>query len=252
MKNKQKLNILIIDDETIAAEHLKEITQEVLENHENLYINSIQTSNNLNNYLDILDKQNINILFLDINMPVKNGIEIAKEIKNYKSINKINLPIICFTTAYNNFALQAFEQDVTDYILKPISDEKLLHFFNKIANNFIMQSTEDYIIAPTNGVDVKISLDDIYFLKSEGKYVSINTAKKSILILESITNLEQKFSQFVKIHRSYMVNKDYINNFYKEEQQWYVNLKQINKNLPVSRRQKVEIEGKLSYKIFED
>ncbi len=252
MKNKQKLNILIIDDEAIAADHLREITEEVLENHENLYINTIQISSNLNNYLDILSKENINILFLDINMPVKNGIEVAKEIKNYKALNKTNLPIICFTTAYDRFALQAFEQDVTDYILKPISDDKLLHFFDKIANNFIIKPTEEFIIAPTNGIDVKVSLDDIFFLKSEGKYVSINTAKKSILILESITNLEQKFSQFVKIHRSYMVNKDYINNFFKEEQQWYVNLKQINKNLPVSRRQKVEIEGKLNYKIFEE
>ena len=81
------------------------------------------------------------------------------------------------------------------------------------------------------------------------KYITIITAVKEFLINETLLNLEKKYNNFIKIHRSYLVNPNYISRFYKKYSSWFVILKNHNEHLPISRRQKAEIQSKIDYKI---
>lgn len=251
MEDKQNLQILIIDDEQLARLYLKETIEDLIEEDKiNFKINSISHSDNLSDYFSIIEKEKINLIFLDINMPFKNGIDIIKEINVYKNKNNKKVPAVCFLTAYDNFALKAYENGAIDYLLKPIAEDKIIKFFNKLEQINLYEESK-YILAQFNGIEVKINLEDIYFMKAEGKYVEVSTDKKNILVLESISKLESMSSDYIRVHRSFLVNKKFINKFFKKDNLTFVNLKNINKDIPVSRRQKSEIEGKLNIKIFD-
>ena len=250
-QNMRKPSILILDDEELAASYLEELIQEVkLKNSFFSNFDIISTTN----YQEFLNKIKTNlpeIVFLDIEMPIKNGLDIAKEIReNYLSIGytDFQFPIIIFSTAFDNYGYKAFSVDAFDYVLKPINDEKLTYVFSKIESQFAnkLKHIIEIIKVPSSGIEIDLQLKDVLYFKSDMKYTTVVTEKKEYLINKTLLSLEERYSNFVKIHRAYLVNISYIQKFYKKDNHWFLSIKNHEQHLPVSRRQKQEIEKKIN------
>lgn len=208
-------NCLIIDDETLAMDILVE------------YISKFPNLNLLGNFnspikaMEILLSNQVDLLFLDINMPDINGIAFYENLP-FK-------PKVIFTTAYSDFAVKGFEINAIDYLLKPISFERFLQSISKLISSFgqtsnflsknqIGQSTEmqDYIFVKAEYSSIKIDLKDIIYLEGYKDYVKIhlNEDPKPLLTLNSIKHYESiLFSKgFVRIHKRFIVSIDKIEN----------------------------------------
>lgn len=249
--NNMQSHILILDDELPALSYMVDTIEEV-QQKDGLFQNyNLLFTSKHQEFWELL-KQNLpKIIFLDIQMPGKTGIEIAAEIRE-SSINlgyKDNYPLIIFSTAFENYGYQAFQVEAVDYLLKPIDCDKIKHVFEKIENNYanISQSLLETIKVPSNGIEIDLPIKEIMYFKADMKYISVFTEKKEFLINTTLLNLEQLFPSFVKIHRAYLVNPLYILKFFRKDNHWLLSLKGYDKHLPVSRRQKQEIEGKLNY-----
>jgi len=154
--------------------------------------------------------QQADILFLDIQLPELNGLSYLKTITNP--------PKVIVTTAYSNYAIEAFEEAVVDYLLKPFSFERFFKAVNRIRNNLNLHKGEIdknlFLYSDKNFYNINI--DDIIFLKSEIDYVKVTTEERSILILDSLRNWNEKLQnfRFIQIHRSYIINLDKIKKIY--------------------------------------
>lgn len=244
-------SILILDDEELASSYMEELLEEIKEKNPFFSNFSTYSSNSMNDFFEKMKKYLPEIIILDIEMPKKNGLEIAKEIReNFKSFgyNDSQFPIIIFSTAFDNYGYQAFSVDAFDYILKPVDNEKLLHIFSKIESQHFskLKHLIDYIKVPQAGIEIDLPLKDIIYFKSDMKYTTVVTEKREFLINKTLLILEEKYPNFIKIHRAYLVNPIYIQKFYKKENHWFLSLKNHEQHLPVSRRQKQEIEKKIN------
>ena len=143
-------------------------------------------------------------LFLDIELPELNGIAFLKTIQNP--------PKVIVTTAYPNFAIEAYEQAVMDYLVKPFSYNRFLKSVNRIRES-ILNLKEDYLFVYANKTGHKIKVNDILYIKSELDYISIVFENEKILLLDSLNNWEKKlkYYNFIRTHRSYLVNYNRIN-----------------------------------------
>lgn len=244
--SKKKIDIVIVDDESKALNYLKIIIKDSLENNNYFTVNNIFTFNNSYEALDFLEKNVVHLAFLDINMPGKNGIELAEEIKKIKINNQTHFPITCFTTAYDNYALEAFKHDVFDYIMKPIFQEQLDNFFEKFAKTISFENYGQFITINNNGLVQKMKIEDIQYIKSEGKYINISTPGKKIMIVDSLASFENKHSYLIKIHRSYIINKIYVENIIQKDNQLFIKLKDIQEEFSVSRRNRADVEQELN------
>lgn len=252
MSNKKIPTILVLDDELPALSYLVETIEEVQQKQALLQNFQILSTNKQNEFWNFITTYLPKIIFLDIQMPGKNGIEIAEEIRAKRDSlgYKDKLPLIIFSTAFENYGYQAFQVEAVDYLLKPIDFDKIKHIFQKIQDNYsnLIQEVSETIIVPSNGIDIEVPLKEIIFFKADMKYISVFTDKKEFLINTTLVSLEEQFPSFVKIHRAYLVNPAYILKFFRKDGHWFLSLKNYSEHLPVSRRQKQEIEGKLNYK----
>jgi len=180
--------------------------------------------------LRAIHAQKIDIVFLDIQMPDLNGIELARVLDNSKS----NKPRIIFTTAYNQFALEGYRVDALDYLLKPFNYEEFLHAANKalayaelleksnspatvpVAATVAEERIEDeYLFLKVEYQLVRIALNDILYIEGLKDYVKVwlKSAEKPILSLTSLKSLEEKLpsKRFMRVHRSFIVSLDKIN-----------------------------------------
>ncbi len=193
------IHCIILEDEKPA--------QEVLQGYisKTPFLDCIGT---YENGLDISqDKlEQADILFLDVQLPELNGLSYLKTI--------FNPPKVIVTTAYSNYALEAFEEAVVDYLLKPFSFERFFKAVNRVRNQLIHQKKEidKNLFLYSDKTLYNINIDDILFLKAEVDYVNVITEAKKILILDSLRNWNEKLQnfRFVQIHRSYIVNIDKI------------------------------------------
>lgn len=205
------LKCLIIDDEPLAIRLLSDY----IEKTEGLTL--LQSFTNPIEALQFADKQKPDLIFLDIQMPELTGIQFMK-IANGK------YPII-LTTAYDHYALDSYEFDVIDYLLKPISLDRFIIAANKAKSRLQSQSTEvstvkpstqeisvDYIFVKSDYKTLKIDLADIYYLEGLGDYVAIHLQKKKILTLENMKHFEAVLPEqnFTRVHKSYLVALDKI------------------------------------------
>ena len=231
MLQNKNISCLIIDDELIAREvietHLKKMPN----------IKIIACCGNAIEAFGYIRNNNIDLVFLDINMPEISGISFAK------SINK-NVKII-FTTAYRDYAVEGFELQAVDYLLKPVSFNRLL----KAINNYfeIYSEPKNSIIENTNGNDfmfvrsdrrmIKIDFDTIIYIESYSDYIKIHLANETIVTRETISAIEAKLpvKKFIRIHRSYIISINNMVSFTNEE------ITINKKSLPISRSYKKEV-----------
>ncbi len=231
------IHCIIVDDEPMA--------REILENHLQKLdtIKVIETCKNAIEAFNIINSNKIDIIFLDINMPEISGLSFAK------SINK-NIKII-FTTAYREYALDGFNLQAVDYILKPISFDRLLQAINKylkeniafdldIKEELILEKS-DFIFVRSDRKMVKINFSDIYYIESLGDYLKIHLPDNIIITRETLTSIEAKLpkNDFLRTHRSFIISVQNIESFTNE-------FVEINKKaIPISRSYKNDVKYRL-------
>ena len=232
------MKILIVDDEPLARERLKQLVAEI-----NPGYKLFDASNGLES-LDVITNETIDIILLDIRMPLMDGIELARHI-----LKLDQQPAIVFCTAYQDHAIKAFDANAVDYLLKPIRKERLetalerASLVSKVKLNHIAQTentnlTRSHLSTLVNGNLELIPIDNIYFFRAEQKYVTAAWPEGQAILDDSLVSLEQEFSdQFIRIHRNALVAKNYISGLIKnDDNQLCIKLESIDELLLVSRR----------------
>ena len=190
---------MIVDDEELARSLLKTYIAKV---------NFLELVADFENPLDaikVLKEKKIDLLLLDIQMPEIKGTDFAKMIPPGTQV--------IFTTAYSEYALEGFELNAIDYLLKPITFERFLKAINKIKTDTNQETTEDSIVVKS-GYDLhKIKFDSILYIESDSEYVIYHTPQGKIMSNQSLSALEKKLpvQSFMRVHRSYIVNKAKVN-----------------------------------------
>jgi len=197
-----KLNCLIVDDEPIAQDILHSYILKV----EHLHF--IAKCNNALEAIQILQTEKIDIVFLDINMPILSGLEMLNSLQHY--------PNIILTTAYSEYAVKSYELGVTDYLLKPISFERFFMAINKITNsenehskNKLEISNNTFMFFKANKKVYKYYYNEIAYFEGCGNYVKVHSlTKKTIIVLDKLSTLENKLDSkgFIRVHKSYLIN----------------------------------------------
>jgi len=242
-KHPQALRVVIADDEAPARSRIRDLLEDCAGSFP---IELAGEAANGRELLALLEETSADVVLLDIRMPEMDGLEVAQHM-----LKLPEPPSVIFTTAYNEHALKAFELHAVDYLLKPIRLRRLHDALTRaraitpLRLDVLQQITPDartHLSVLERGKVLLIPVAEILYLRAELKYVTIRTAAREYLLEESLSKLEQEFSeQFVRIHRSCLVAKAHITGFEKEggegEAGWVVTLAGLDEKLPVSRRQ---------------
>jgi DNA-binding LytR/AlgR family response regulator len=207
------MRCLIIDDEPLARELLESYIAKIEE------LKLIKSCGNALEAFSVLQEKSIDLIFLDIEMPQVTGIELLRSLRDR--------PRIILTTAYREYAFEAYDLDVVDYMLKPVTFERFLRGIGKIKQlkqydtpgevTIPLNSSFDdaYLYLKENREMVKVFLKDILYIESLRDYVRVKTVHREVITYQKISYLEQKLPQnkFLRIHRSFMVAIDKIISF---------------------------------------
>jgi DNA-binding LytR/AlgR family response regulator len=228
MTQENKIRCLVVDDEPPAIDVLANYIAAVPS------LQLTATSNNAIEALNVLRSNQVDLVFLDIQMPQLLGTDLLRTLNNP--------PKVIFTTAYRKFALEGFELNAVDYLMKPISFERFLKAVNKVMDTRIAvqpQTISDpYIYFRSDRKMHKVQVDDIVFIESLKDYIKVVTTGKTIITKQSISSIEERLpkSSFIRIHRSFIVSLHKIQSYTPE-------LIAIgNAELPVSRMYRHEVE----------
>ncbi len=212
-----KIKCLIVDDEELARKLVENYIQRLP------HLEVIAKCANPLDAMQVLQKENVDIMFLDIQMPELTGIEFLKTLSQK--------PLIILTTAYKEYALEGYELDVVDYLLKPFRFERFLQAVNKATNLLKKEITEnktvstspinptpqssslkDYILVKSEFKVFRIFHKDILYIESMKEYVAYHTEEGRTLSLGSLKKLQTELpaQQFIRIHKSYIANIDRI------------------------------------------
>ncbi len=216
-----KLKCLIVDDEPLALD--------VLENYIER-LDTLELVGRCKNAIEAYNKlqsENIDLLFLDIQMPKLTGIDFMKSVKNP--------PKVIFTTAYREYAIEGYELDAVDYLLKPISFDRFLKGINKVMGSMATKpiketpknqvhnlstnqshvDQEPFIYLKSDKKMVKILLKDILYIESLKDYIRVKTHGKEVVAYQKISYLEEKLPEqrFMRIHRSFIINLEKVEAF---------------------------------------
>jgi two-component system response regulator AlgR len=238
--------LLIVDDEPLARQRLRDLVGDI-----GGYTVVGEAANGVE-AMAVLQNQQVDIALVDIRMPVMDGIELAQHIRQLP-----RPPNLIFTTAYDHYALQAFDLNAIDYLLKPIRAERLSAALTKARPLNLKQSqglqslqeTRQHLSIHERGRVLLIAVDEVLYFRAELKYVTVRTQSKSYLLEMSLNQLEQNYAdRFVRVHRNALVAKHAIIGYEKQriqqnaeteepgELSWVVLIKGIPETLVVSRR----------------
>lgn len=194
------IRCLIVEDEPVA----RDILRQYIVDTPNLNLEG--ECNNALTALDFLNLQTVDLIFLDINMPKLSGIDFIKSLRNP--------PKIILTTAYSEYALESYELDVLDYLLKPFSFERFLKAVSKFpvsANTPVI----DDLIVKADGKTYRVSVSDILYAESLGDYITLVTTNNKLTFNQSLKSFLNQLpeSEFIRVHKSFIVslkNIDYV------------------------------------------
>jgi len=229
---KDKIHCLLVDDEPMAIDILKTHLSKIDK------VNIVGTCSNATEAFNLISIEQIDLIFLDINMPGISGISFAKTINS--SIK------IIFTTAYREYAVDGFDLHAVDYLLKPISYERLLDAITNYSTVHQKSSSEileneeafHFIFIRVDRRMVKLIFEDILYIESLSDYLKIHLQNKEVLVVrETITNISEKLpsQEFLRIHRSFIINTSKIDSYNNEE------ILIEGRSLPLSRSYKEQV-----------
>ena len=233
-----EINCIIVDDEPIAREILENYLEKMPQ------IKLIKSCKSVSEAIEITSNNAIDLILLDINMPGISGLTFAKIID--KRIKVI------FTTAYREYAVDGFDIQAVDYLLKPISLERFQQAIKKYVDitEFKLQTNNNseiekvnYIFVRSDRKMVKINFNEISYIESLSDYLKIHLQEKNIITRETISNMEARLDKqhFLRIHRSFIISIDKITSYTND----FVEIN--NKALPISRTYKDFVLRKLNY-----
>lgn len=193
----QKINCLIIDDEPLAIQVLKTYMEELD------FLEIVASFRSARKALSFLAENSVDLIFLDIQMPLLNGLDFVKSLEKP--------PAIIFTTAYRDFAVESYELDAQDYLVKPISFDRFYRSVDKYRKTIQDESPPlskiDFLQVKADKKYYRIPFDEIHYIENIKDYVLIHGPKSSITVYERIRSLEESLpsEQFIRIHRSFII-----------------------------------------------
>lgn len=246
------LAVMIVDDEAPARERLKDLLGDIAAEQPT---HVVGVASNGVEALRLLEDVKVDVLLVDIRMPAMDGIEFAQH------ASRLTFPPkIIFITAFDEYAVRAFELAALDYLLKPVRAERLANALQKVRKSSnATRDVIDTIAAPRRHLTCSergkihlIPIGDVLYLKAELKYVTARTARREYLLEESLVQLETEFpDRFVRIHRNCLVAREAVVGFERSvgedggEGYWSVRLNGITELLPISRRQWANVRSVL-------
>jgi two-component system, LytTR family, response regulator AlgR len=235
------LRIVIADDEAPARSRLRDLLADCAAS---LPLEIVGEAASGPQALDMVDKHRADVVLLDIRMPGMDGIETAQHLRKFE-----RPPVVIFTTAFDAYALKAFEVHAIDYLLKPIRAARLLEALSTARSTVapkaaalaeMRRAPRTALSSSERGKVTLIPVADIIYLRAELKYVTVRTRAREYLVEESLTRLEEEFGErFVRAHRSCLVARAAIRGFERGRGagHWEVLLNGCDERIAVSRRQ---------------
>ncbi|HOW24693.1 MAG TPA: LytTR family DNA-binding domain-containing protein [Bacteroidales bacterium] len=228
-----RMRCIIVDDEPLSREILEKYISETP------FLGLEGSCSDAFEALEAIRGGSIDLIFLDINMPRLSGIELMKIMEHP--------PLVIFTTAYPEYALEGFELDVVDYLVKPFGYERFLKAVNKALDRLQVKLDprafmSDYIVVKSEKKIYKVNFDSIRFIQSVGDYLRLVTDRQVIIVHDTMKNMATLLpgDQFIRIHKSYLVNLMHI---------MYIDGNQVNmgqEKLPVGATYKEDLLKRLS------
>lgn len=228
------MNCIIVDDEELAHHVIEEYISRIP------FLNLVKNCYDIQETIQVLQNENIDLIFLDINLPNISGIEFLK------SFNKI--PDVIITTAYDDSAVQGFEMGVIDYLLKPFSFERFLKAIYKSYKNHnnskILQEKntqnflkESFIFVRFNNEDVKLNLSEIKRINALKDYIIIYTESRKLIVHQTMKSIMEKIDSenFIRVHNSHIISLQYLQSIGKNT------LTIGNERIPISEKYKAHL-----------
>jgi len=210
------IQCIIVDDEPLAQRVIEKFLEDLP------HFNIVAKCNNAFEAMDAVNANNIDLMFLDINMPKLSGLSFLKTLKNP--------PLVIITTAYSEYAIEGYELDVVDYLKKPFSFERFFKAVQKVQERLKKVetpaienrpledeipvevtselSTANFIFVKANKKNYRVDIDDIYYIEALGDYIKIHTSNSVLVTYQSMKKIESILPSniFVRIHKSYIVS----------------------------------------------
>lgn len=247
MSPEKPLKILIVDDEPLARDRLRVLLGDI---SAQVATEVAGEAGNGLAALEFLRKNAVDVVLADIRMPGMDGIELAGHLGGFEPP-----PSVIFTTAYDNYAVQAFDLNAVDYLLKPVRSQRLLAALQKVPaqrpdatllagiGQEVRGGGRTHLSCNERGRLLLVPVNEILYFKADLKYVTARTAEREYLLDEALTHLESEFAErFLRLHRAVLVAKPALAGFEKaagddaEAYGWAL-LRAVPEKLPVSRRQ---------------
>jgi two-component system LytT family response regulator len=194
------INCIIVDDEPIARDILRTYIAQVP------YLNLVGECSDAFEAMQLLNRQPVELVILDINMPRLSGLDMLRTLKKY--------PSIIITSAYSDYALEGFELSVTDYLLKPFSfprfvqaTEKVRHLQQPSEQPVVPPEKDDFVMVKADKKLTKVFFDELTHVEAYGNYIFIYAGPNRIMSKQTLTQFEEQLpAQFLRIHKSYIVS----------------------------------------------
>lgn len=202
-----ELTCIAIDDEPLALEIITSYIEKVP------FLNLLKTFDNAIDSIDFIKNNKIDLMFLDIQMESLSGIQLIHALKER--------PAVIFTTAFDRYAVEGFELDAADYLLKPISFQRFVKSVDKVYNKIVSHrngqdsqenqgrdvSVDNFIFVKTENRLQKVALSDILFIEGQGDYLKVVTTTARIMTLQNFRKFEETLppGNFIRVHKSYLV-----------------------------------------------
>ncbi|MEJ5103579.1 LytR/AlgR family response regulator transcription factor [Chryseobacterium sp. MYb328] len=190
-----KIKCIIVDDEPLAISLLEQYVQKIP------FLELVFSTENPIEALEYIQNNDSDLIFLDIQMPELTGINFMKIVGAKQKY--------ILTTAYSEYALEGYEHNIVDYLLKPVSFERFLKSAMKAQERFSFQEEDAHFFVKSSGQQHRINFNEILYIESIKDYVNIRTAGEEYIVLDTLKSMENQLSEsFVRIHKSFIVNLD--------------------------------------------
>jgi DNA-binding LytR/AlgR family response regulator len=233
----EKFNCIIVEDEPLAAEVLEDYVKQIP------FLDLKATCPDAIYAMEVLQKEKIDVIFLDIHLPKLKGLDFIRTLKH--------TPQVIITSAYRDYALESYELNVVDYLLKPISFNRFLMAVNKLKQQTVndilfsapvtVSNDRMFLFINVNKKRIKVYLNDILYIESKKEYISIVTKDKSYLTKFQLGEIEEHLvkSNFLRVHRSFIVAREKIDAFSATE------IEIAGQQVPIGRSYKELVLGQL-------
>jgi len=191
------MNCIIVDDDEASVNVFLQMIKQVD------YVDVIQTCSSPMEAMEALNQNDVDLLFLDIEMPEMSGIELLRTL--------VHKPQVILTTSHKEYALDAYELNVVDYLIKPVTLPRLLKALSKVKRSAHQVSVEqDYFFVKKDSVLIKVPVKEILWVEALGDYVTLHTKNERFILHVTLKSVESKLpsSKFVRVHRSFIVHLD--------------------------------------------